>query len=126
MTIERLKELEASLARAYSISGDPELVDVNKHAECYGDIQKLIDAEIERQSVTDEGIQEAIKKLSEYLVFPELYTEKWIKTVNLAIQALQLFGKSEHVGNGDKSGCKCEQAVCLNGTAYCANCRRKL
>ena len=30
------------------------------------------------------------------------------------------------LGNGEKSGCKCEQTVLLNGTAYCANCGRKL
>ncbi len=52
MTTKRLKELETSLARAYSISGDPELVDVDEHARCYEDIQKLLDREIERQSAT--------------------------------------------------------------------------
>ena len=164
-----LKELETSLARAYSISGDPELVDVDEHAECYGDIQKLIEREIERQSVTDEEIREVIdwferenKSLSEdvedlretiekYPFEKMSYsknTKDWrpfkikaltsrVERNELAIQALQLFGKSEE----PKEPCEwCsgeQRLVCykvispttrvlVSKTNYCPNCGRKL
>lgn len=49
MTKERYKELKSSLSNAYSISGDPELVDVDEHVKCYEEILELIEGEFDRQ-----------------------------------------------------------------------------
>ena len=74
------------------------------------DVQHLIDAEIERQSVTDEEIKEAIEMLegimpSEKEMMSGDYAEIG-EAFYLAIQALEEYRptESERVGNSDKLG----------------------
>ena len=90
MTIEQLRYLKKALAFVFSLVEPDEYFGKCPEAD-YEAINGLIEGEIERQSVTDEDVQKAIKKMSEYFVFEELYRDDWIKAVRLAIEALKAY-----------------------------------
>jgi len=90
MTIEQLRYLKKALAFVFSLVEPDEYIGKCPEAD-YEAINGLIEGEIERVSVTDEDVQKAIKKMSEYFVFEELYRDDWIKAVRLAIEALKAY-----------------------------------
>lgn len=145
MTIERLNELREI------VLGDKEyLTNLNTYHEPENELLKLIDAEIARQSVTDQQVKDAIVWLEEsvamYQTSIDLYPEEeydnnWHKAVSkgkTAITALEqmrtepcdkctnrecaLSGGGDHCPVNSCSECK-HYILDFN---YCPNCGRKL
>ena len=92
-------------------------------------IQLLVDKELEKGEKSDEVLKAiehtrgCLNMAEEVMLVDEETQNESIEYYKLVLKALETY---QPVGNDEKLGCKCKQAVCLNGTAYCSDCGRKL
>ena len=102
MTIDRLKELKRDLddlAMSHSHTDEFDSYDFyDSMPQTFGDLERLIDDEIERQSVKDESINMAIELLEHYLRL-EYYRgyapKENYASYDLAIDALRAYKPKE-------------------------------